>query len=119
MTPSTRALLTELSENVETYEDNDDLISAAIQSINVDASELENIGKGNVEKTKGIGIFVLCLSFASFIYFIYTCVLKNYYYGYSFGIMITTKEVQCSLILLLTAVILSGFIWWKNGCSSA
>lgn len=31
----------ELSENVETYEDNDDLISAAIQSINVDASELE------------------------------------------------------------------------------
>lgn len=31
----------ELSENVENYEDNDDLISAAIQSINVDASELE------------------------------------------------------------------------------
>lgn len=84
-----------------------------------DASELENIEKGNVEKTKSIGIFVLCLSFASFIYFIYTCVLKNYYYGYSFGIMITTKEVQCSLILLLTTVILSGFIWWKNGCSSA
>ena len=84
-----------------------------------DASELENIGKGNVEKTKSIGIFVLCLSFASFIYFIYTCVLKNYYYGYSFGIMITTKEVQFSLILLLTTVILSGFIWWKNGCSSA
>lgn len=84
-----------------------------------DASELENIEKGNVEKTKSIGIFVLCLSFASFIYFIYTCVLKNYYYGYSFGIMITTKEVQFSLILLLTTVILSGFIWWKNGCSSA
>lgn len=31
----------ELSENVETYEDNDDLISVAIQSINVDASELD------------------------------------------------------------------------------
>ena len=66
------------------------------------------------ENTKGIGIFFLCLTLASFLYFIYTCVLKNYYYGYSFGMMITTKEVQFSLILMLTTVILTGIIWWKN-----
>ena len=79
----------------------------------VNDDELEE-EKEKVENTKGIGILFLCLTLASFLYFIYTCVLKNYYYGYSFGMMITTKEVQFSLILMLTTVILTGIIWWKN-----
>ena len=79
----------------------------------VNDEELEE-EKEKVENTKGIGILFLCLTLASFLYFIYTCVLKNYYYGYSFGMMMTTKEVQISLILMLITMILTGTIWWKN-----
>ena len=84
------------------------------QSDEMYAMKKEEEGKGDVPNTKWSKILFSCLTLGSFFFFIYTCVLKNYYYGYSFTNMLETREVQISLALLVVMVFLTGFIWWKN-----
>lgn len=68
----------------------------------------------DIQNRKAVCPFCVCLSLASFFFFIYTCILKNYYYGYSFLSMLSTKEVQISLIILVVSLVLTGFFLWRR-----
>lgn len=67
----------------------------------------------DVQNGKAVCPFFICLSLASFFFFIYTCILKNYYYGYSFLSMLSTKEVQISLVIFAITLVLTGFFLWR------
>lgn len=59
-------------------------------------------------------IFV-CFSVASFLFFLYTCFLKSYYYGYSFFRMLSTNEVKVGLGVFIISLIMSVlFVWWQR-----
>ena len=67
----------------------------------------------DIQNRKAVCPFCVCLSLASFFFFIYTCILKNYYYGYSFLSMLSTKEVQISLVIFAITLVLTGFFLWR------
>ena len=41
------------------------------------------------------------LAAGSFVFFVYTCGIKSYYYGYTFSRILTMKETVCSFVLFL------------------
>ena len=47
-------------------------------------SPIDRTASANRKLSVNLNFFFICLSLASFSFFVYTCIIKNYYYGYSF-----------------------------------
>lgn len=56
----------------------------------------------------------LCFPLAAFLFFIYTCILKRYYYGYSFIPMLFTVEVQVSFFAFVAIFLFSILFFWRQ-----
>lgn len=75
-------------------------------------SPIDRTASANRKLTVNLNFFFICLSLASFSFFVYTCIIKNYYYGYSFISILSTKEVRGSLFFFaVTCLFTFVFIW--------
>lgn len=77
-------------------------------------SPIDRTASANRKLSVNLNFFFICLSLASFSFFVYTCIIKNYYYGYSFISILSTKEVRGSLFFFSVTCLFTFFFIWRH-----